>query len=121
MKNANVIFRLNVDDLEKLETDAKKLNITKSQLLRLYIKDKKLNRTLANIARSMEFNIAMLHELSRIAGNINQIAYKLNTNQATSEDSINEFRKEANATKKIFGVLAGQFKQSNKSLYELYK
>lgn len=118
-KDNSLIFRLNTKDLEKITQDSKKLNLTKSQLLRLYIHNKKLNATLANFSRNIEFNNAMLNELSRIAGNINQIAYRLNIDNATSLDSINEFKKEAMQTKKIFSLMAQSIKDSNKKLNNL--
>lgn len=118
-KDNSLIFRLNTKDLEKITQDSKKLNLTKSQLLRLYIHNKKLNATLATFSRNIEFNNAMLNELSRIAGNINQIAYRLNIDNATSLDSINEFKKEAMQTKKIFSLMAQSIKDSNKKLNNL--
>lgn len=118
-KDNSLIFRLNTKDLEKITQDSKKLNLTKSQLLRLYIHNKKLNATLATFSRNIEFNNAMLNELSRIAGNINQIAYRLNIDNTTSLDSINEFKKEAMQTKKIFSLMAQSIKDSNKKLNNL--
>ncbi|MWV60988.1 plasmid mobilization relaxosome protein MobC [Helicobacter saguini] len=120
MKKDNfLIFRLNTKDLEKITQDSKKLNLTKSQLLRLYIHNKKLSATLATFAKNVEFNNAMLNELSRIAGNINQIAYRLNIDSTTNLDSINEFKKEAMQTKKIFALMAQNIKESNKKLDNL--
>ena len=122
MKKENRLWiRINSDDLDKLNKDSKDLNLTKSQLLRLYINNKKLSTTLATLNKSIEFNNLMLHQISRIATNINQIAYNLNANKTNNIDSINAFSKEAQDTKEIFKEISKTYKISNQKLLTLYK
>ncbi|RDU65769.1 hypothetical protein CQA53_05600 [Helicobacter didelphidarum] len=119
-KTDTFIFRINSQDLDRLEKDSKSLNLTKSQLLRLYIRNKELSNTLALLSKNIEFNNAMLLQISRIAGNINQIAYKLNANEASSSESLLSFKKEADSTRKIFDSLGEYFKKNNKKFERLY-
>ena len=79
-KNKSFLVRLTTQDYNLLTQQAKELSLTKSKLLRLYVRNKKLNTTLALLNKSIHFNNTMLLEISRVAGNINQIAYHLNAN-----------------------------------------
>ena len=77
-KSKSFLVRLTMQDYNLFTQQAQESNLTRSKLLRLYIRNKKLNATLALLNKSIHFNNTMLLEISRVAGNINQIAYHLN-------------------------------------------
>ena len=75
-KSKSFLVRLTMQDYNLLTQQAKELSLTKSKLLRLYVRNKKLNATLALLNKSIHFNNTMLLEISRVAGNINQARKK---------------------------------------------
>lgn len=139
-KNKSFLVRLTTQDYNLLTQQAKELSLTKSKLLRLYVRNKKLNTTLALLNKSIHFNNAMLLEISRVAGNINQIAYHLNANALqeknnkaykqntnnTSDTSIKQealqnFLTQSNSAKEIFTKFHSLAKTNKEKLERLYQ
>ena len=139
-KNKSFLVRLTTLDYNLLTQQAKELSLTKSKLLRLYVRNKKLNTTLALLNKSIHFNNTMLLEISRVAGNINQIAYHLNANALqeknnkaykqntnnTSDTSIKQealqnFLTQSNSAKEIFTKFHSLAKANKEKLEKLYQ
>lgn len=66
--------------------------------------------------RTSDFNSQMLLEISRVAGNINQIAYHLNAGFNANEQ---HFNKQAEETKRIFAEFQNIAKQNQKLLQRI--
>lgn len=86
-------------DYELLKQKAKEAHMTKSGFLRQMLYYEEASKILELLRSSYEFNTQMLFEISRVAGNINQIAHRLNSGIQVNQEI---FSKEANETKRIF-------------------
>ena len=139
-KSKSFLVRLTMQDYNLFTQQAQESNLTRSKLLRLYIRNKKLNATLALLNKSIHFNNTMLLEISRVAGNINQIAYHLNANALqeknnkaykqntnnTSDTSIKQealhnFLTQSNSAKEIFAKFHSLAKANKEKLEKLYQ
>ena len=84
-------IRISNDDYILLEKQAKKNNLSKSQLIRLYIRNEKIQKLIATLNRTNAMHLKILLEISRVAGNINQIAYHLNSEKIEKKEAFDLF------------------------------
>lgn len=109
-------IRISNDDYILLEKQAKKNNLSKSQLIRLYIRNEKIQKLIATLNRTNAMHLKILLEISRVAGNINQIAYHLNSEKIEKKEAFELFLKEAQNTKNIFAFFKNESKQYVKEI-----
>lgn len=102
MKNKSILIRLNSNDYKMLEKEARKLKVSKSGLIRFHIRSQKTKKLITQLHSNKDMLVRMLQEISRIAGNINQIAYHLNSYQIKEQDGLELFLKEAQNTNNLF-------------------
>lgn len=138
-KSKSFLVRLTMQDYNLFTQQAQESNLTRSKLLRLYIRNKKLNATLALLNKSIHFNNTMLLEISRVAGNINQIAYHLNvhalqekthktyrendsnTSIAIKQEALHNFLTQSQSAKEIFAKFHSLAKANKEKLEKLYQ
>lgn len=109
-------IRISNDDYILLEKQAEKNNLSKSQLIRLYIRNEKIQKLIATLNRTNAMHLKILLEISRVAGNINQIAYHLNSEKIEKKEAFELFLKEAQNTKNIFTFFKNESKQYVKEI-----
>lgn len=109
-------IRISNDDYILLEKQAEKNNLSKSQLIRLYIRNEKIQKLIATLNRTNAMHLKILLEISRVAGNINQIAYHLNSEKIEKKEAFDLFLKEAQNTKNIFAFFKNESKQYVKEI-----
>ncbi|WP_317397759.1 plasmid mobilization protein [Helicobacter bilis] len=109
-------IRISNDDYILLEKQAEKNNLSKSQLIRLYIRNEKIQKLIATLNRTNAMHLKILLEISRVAGNINQIAYHLNSEKIEKKEAFELFLKEAQNTKNIFAFFKNESKQYVKEI-----
>lgn len=109
-------IRVSNDDYILLEKQAEKNNLSKSQLIRLYIRNEKIQKLITTLNRTNAMHLKILLEISRVAGNINQIAYHLNSEKIEKKEAFELFLKEAQNTKNIFAFFKNESKQYVKEI-----
>ncbi|SQC36307.1 Uncharacterised protein [Helicobacter fennelliae] len=114
--NKKFLLSLKAADYELLCKKAQQANTTKSKLLRQMLRNEEAQKVLEILNASSKFNAEMLLEISRVAGNINQIAYHLNSGFSVDEES---FNKQAEETKRIFAEFQMIAKQNQKLLQRI--
>ena len=90
-KTKGIYIRISQNDLDLLTKEAKKANMSKSQLIRLYIRNEKIQKLIATLNRTNAMHLKILLEISRVAGNINQIAYHLNSEKIEKKEAFELF------------------------------
>lgn len=115
-KTKRLWIRISNDDYILLENQAEKNNLSKSQLIRLYIRNEKIQKLIATLNRTNAVHLKILLEISRVAGNINQIAYHLNSEKMEKKEARELFLKEAQNTKNIFAFFKNESKQYVKEI-----
>lgn len=115
-KTKGIYIRISQNDLDLLTKEAKKANMSKSQLIRLYIRNEKIQKLIATLNRTNAMHLKILLEISRVAGNINQIAYHLNSEKIEKKEAFELFLKEAQNTKNIFTFFKNESKQYVKEI-----
>ncbi|BDB65792.1 plasmid mobilization relaxosome protein MobC [Helicobacter sp. MIT 03-1614] len=116
METKKVLICLKLHDYELLNQMAKKQNISKSKFIRQLLRIEEAQKILEILDKSSKFNAEMLLEISRVAGNINQIAHHLNLGFRANEES---FTQEAKETKRIFLEFQSIAKQNQKLLQRI--
>lgn len=114
--NKKFLLSLKATDYELLCKKAQQANTTKSRLLRQMIHNEEAQKVLELLNASSRFNAEMLLEISRVAGNINQIAYHLNSGFSANEES---FAQQAQEAKRIFAEFQTIAKQNQKLLQRI--
>ncbi|MBN2965259.1 hypothetical protein JWV37_10740 [Sulfurospirillum sp. T05] len=112
---------LEEETYKKLAQQAKKSNKTKAKFLRDLIEKRYGNKKLGEIERIYLLNTQIVLDISRVTGNINQIAYQLNKNEVKF-DSINsewEFYELAEELIKKVKEAMAELKPINKQLKAL--
>lgn len=115
-KTKGIYIRISQNDLDLLTKEAKKANMSKSQLIRLYIRNEKIQKLITTLNRSNAMHLKILLEISRVAGNINQIAYHLNSEKIQNQEAFHLFLKEAQNTKNIFAFFKNESKEHLKEI-----
>lgn len=115
-KTKGIYIRISQNDLDLLTKEAKKANMSKSQLIRLYIRNEKIQKLITTLNRSNAMHLKILLEISRVAGNINQIAYHLNSEKIEKKEAFELFLKEAQNTKNIFAFFKNESKEHLKEI-----
>lgn len=115
-KTKGIYIRISQNDLDLLTKEGKKANMSKSQLIRLYIRNEKIQKLIATLNRTNAMHLKILLEISRVAGNINQIAYHLNSEKIEKKEAFKLFLKEAQNTKNIFAFFKNESKQYVKEI-----
>ncbi|MDY5951507.1 MULTISPECIES: plasmid mobilization protein [Helicobacter] len=115
-KTKRLWIRISSSDYTLLEKQAEKNNLSKSQLIRLYIRNEKIQKLITTLNRSNAMHLKILLEISRVAGNINQIAYHLNSEKIQNQEAFHLFLKEAQNTKNIFAFFKNESKEHLKEI-----
>ena len=118
-KTKGIYIRLSNNDLAMLKKQALSNKISKSQLLRLYIRNEKAQKLIKTLNQNNAMHLKILLEISRVAGNINQIAYHLNSEKIEKKEAFELFLKEAENTKNIFAFFKNESKKHVKDMSEI--
>ncbi len=117
-----LIYRLEVRYDEKthmlLEAQATKYKRTKSEFIRNLINKRASNKRLKNIELIGNFNAKVLLDISRVTGNINQIAYKLNLDSNNFDEK--NFYEVTSELKMLIREHTAELKKTNLALKEIY-
>lgn len=95
-------LRLNERDYERLKSIAKSKKKSISQSIRELIRERRSNKKIRNLERFLEVNSEVYLSLSRVTGNINQIAYHLNSGNFDANPD--DFFRSADELKEIVRV-----------------
>lgn len=116
-KAKRVHISLATKDYEILCKKAELMGQKKSRVLRQLLHLEEAHNILELLHRASSFNTQMLLEISRVAGNINQIAYHLNAGFNVNEE---HFERQAQETKRIFAEFHALAKQNQKLLARIF-
>lgn len=109
-------FELTLDEEthKKLTQQAKKSKKTKAQFLRDLITKRHSNQNLKEIERIYLLNTQIILDISRVTGNINQIAYQLNKQEITFDEY--QFYELAEELLHKVKIVMAELKHNNKRL-----
>lgn len=110
-KSIRLHLSLSQQDYDILCKKSQQTGQNKSKTLRQLLYLEEAHNVLELLNRTSQFNTEMLLEISRVAGNINQIAHHLNVGFNANEE---RFNKEAKETKRIFAEFHNLAKQNQK-------
>lgn len=118
MNTKSIRFHISLTpkDYDFLCKKSSRLGGNKSKFIRQMIRLEEAQNILELLHRTSDFNSQMLLEISRVAGNINQIAYHLNAGFNANEQ---HFNKQAEETKRIFAEFQNIAKQNQKLLQRI--
>lgn len=104
MKKNSVAFtiRLNQKDYERIKSIAKSKKKSINQSIRELIRERAENKKIRKIEKFLEVNSEVYLSLSRVTGNINQLAHHLNAGNFVADS--NDFFKTADELKDIVKI-----------------